>query len=119
MNEVKILDYEEYYLIKENIIYKILIEKTDSKIDLKHKNYQIIFNHKNFSMLTKINFNTIDEVYQFIIDRFEDNKIEIKNFIKNKEMNLTIQYNDDKKVEIGLLFNKINKSFFTIKKRNQ
>ena len=108
MEEIAILEYEEYFLLKENIIYKISIEKTESEISFKYKNYRINLNHKDLSILMNKNFSSIDEVYQYMIDRFEDNKIEIKNIFKNKEMSLIIHYDYDKKIEIVLLFNKTN-----------
>ena len=108
MEEIAILEYEEYFLLKENIIYKISIEKTKSEIYFKYKNYRINLNHKDLSILMKKNFSSINEVYQYMIDRFEDNKIEIKNIFKNKEMSLIIHYDYDKKIEIVLLFNKTN-----------
>ena len=108
MEEIAILEYEEYFLLKENIIYKISIEKTKSEIYIKYKNYRINLNHKDLSILMKKKFSSINEVYQYMIDRFEDNKIEIKNIFKNKEMSLIILYDYDKKIEIVLLFNKTN-----------
>ena len=77
-------NYQEYYLIKENIVYKILIEKNDNKIFIKYKNYLISFNHNDLSLLTNKNFNTVNEAYEFIFDNFEKNKILIKNIILNK-----------------------------------
>ena len=62
MEEVEILDYEEYFLLKENIIYKISIEKTKNEISIKHKNYKHNFNHEDLSTLTKKTFNSIDDV---------------------------------------------------------
>jgi hypothetical protein len=85
MEEIAILEYEEYFLLKENIIYKISIEKTESEIYFKYKNYRINLNHKDLSILMNKNFSSIDEVYQYMIDRFEDNKIEIKNIFKIKK----------------------------------
>ena len=108
MEEETILEYEEYYLLKENIIYKISIEKTESEIFFKHKNYRINLNHKDLSLVMKTDFGSINEVYEYMIDKFEDNRIEIKKILKNKEMSLVIHYDDNKKIEIVLLFNKTN-----------
>ena len=50
---------QEYYLIKENIVYKFLIEKNDKNIITKCENYIISFNHNDLSFLTKIKWNIL------------------------------------------------------------
>ena len=46
-NQIFEFKYEEYYLIKDNIIYKTIIEKIEKEIIIKIKNYIIIFNLRN------------------------------------------------------------------------
>ena len=56
-----LFDYEEYYLIKEKIGYKFIIGKRSDNIIIKCKNYELIFNNNDLSILTKSILNTIDD----------------------------------------------------------
>jgi len=116
--KINLTNYQEYYLIKENIIYKIAIEKNDEEIFIKCKNYLISFNHKDLSLLTKEKFNTINKAYEFIFNIFEENKIIIKNIIINKEIILLI--NNERETKITLKYNKEYKNInFSINDINQ
>ena len=107
-----LIDYKEYYLIKENTVNKFIIEKRKSEIIIKSKNYQKILDLKELSIITKSILNTIDDGYQFIINTFEENKVTIKNIIINQSINLLLKiyiYNKESDVEMSLEFNKENK----------
>ena len=107
-----LIDYKEYYLIKENTVYKFIIEKRKSEIIIKSKNYQKKLDLKELSIITKSILNIIDDGYQFIINTFEENKVVIKNIIINQSINLLLKiyiYNKESDVEMSLEFNKDNK----------
>ena len=107
-----LIDYKEYYLIKENTVYKFIIEKRKSEIVIKSKNYQKKLDLKELSIITKSILNIIDDGYQFIINTFEENKVVIKNIIVNQSINLLLKiyiYNKESDVEMSLEFNKENK----------
>ena len=76
-------NYEEYYLLKENNAYKLIIEINENELIIRHKKYTISMNHNDLSVLTKIMFNTIYDAYEYIINLFEKNKVAIKE-IKRK-----------------------------------
>ena len=106
-----ILKYDEFYLIKENNAYKIIIEKLKNEILIKYKNYEIKLNNNDLSILSKSIINTIDEAYQFIINIFEYNKVIIKEIIINKSIKLLLKIyinNIEKDIEILLAYNKNN-----------
>ena len=100
------IDYQEYYQIKDNIIYKLVIIKNNNEIIIRCKNYSIIFNKNNLSILTKTKFDSVNDAYKYIINIFEENKVIIKNIVKNKEIKLALKISNDKMLEIQLLFNK-------------
>ena len=123
------IDYEEYYLIKENKIYKIFIGKDISGIFIKCKKYIIRLTKKDFSNLFKKQFISLDEEFDYIRKIFDENEVEITNIIKEKEIKLLIknnneltlfysgqnnEYNNDIINEIKLLKNEIK----SIKKEN-
>ena len=101
-----ILDYHEYFLLNENIIYKIIIIKYKDKIMIKTKNYSIEFDTNQLLLLTKVQFNNIDDAYNFIINIFNENKVKIDNEIINKSIQLILTIENEKKLEVDLLFNK-------------
>ena len=98
--------YQEYYLIKENIIYKILIDKNNEEIFIICKNYYISLNIIDISSLTNIKFNSLNKAYEYISNFFEDNKVIIKDVIKNKEIKLIL--NNERKIDLKLKYNKKN-----------
>ena len=109
-----LIEYEEFFLIKNNNVFKFSIEKTNiNNINIRCKNYEIYLNENDLSILTNSLFNNIDEAYEYIINRFENNKVSIKNININKEMKLLISflnYNNKKNIEITLVYNKENKN---------
>jgi hypothetical protein len=56
-----IIEYEEYFLTKDNNVHKIYILKLKNEIIIKSKDYQISFNINNLSILTKSIFNNIND----------------------------------------------------------
>ena len=107
-----IIEYEEYCLIKDNNEYKIYILKLKNEIIIKCKDYQISLNINNLSILIKSVFNNIDDIYKFIINIFEQNKVKIKDIIFYISIKLILNIyieNMEKEIEIILYYNKENK----------
>ena len=107
--KINLYNCQEYYLIKENAVYKFLIEKNNEEIFIKCKNYLISLSYKDLSILTNIKFNSINKAYEFIFNYFEENKIIIKNIKINKEIILLIK-NNEKEIEFSLKYNTNNNS---------
>ena len=105
---INLEQYEEYYIIKENRVFKIIIKKRKNGIIIKYKNYETKLNINNLFNLANIQFDTIDEAYQFIINLFEENKVLIKNILINKSLKLLFNLNSNKNIEILLLYKKEN-----------
>ena len=99
------LCYQEIFLLKDNNIYKITINKNDEIITFKCRNYMIDI---NFNDLYANKFDSIDDAYEFVISIFEQNNAFIKDIIVNKELKLVFKINEEKEFEILLLYNKIN-----------
>ena len=107
-----LLDYEEYYLIKEKVKYKFIIGKRSNDIIIKYKKYELILNNNDLSILTNSIFNKINDSFLFIINIFKENKVIIKDIIINKNITLLLNININNKqkdIEIILLYNKTNK----------
>ena len=106
-----IIECEEFFLIKENSVYKIIIANRKSEILIKCKNYEIHLNNNDFSILMKTKFNSLNELYIFIINRFEQSNVIIKDIIINQYIKLilkTIIDNKEHNIEIILSYNKNN-----------
>ena len=103
-----ISDSQEFYLIKDNIIHKIITGKYKDKIMIKSKNYVNLFTRSYLSEVIDIDFNSIYNAYDYIKNLLEENKIFIKDIIKNKEIKLAIKNNEEKNIELALKYNKIN-----------
>ena len=115
-----ILKYEEFYLIKENNAYKFIVEEFKDEILIKYKNYEIRLNNNDLSILTKMELNSVDEAYQLIINRFEHNKVIIKDIIINKTIKLLLKVNMnniEKDIEMLLLYrNNGNNNYMEVNK---
>ena len=103
-----IIDYQEYFILNDNIIYKIVVGKNRNEIFIKCKNYIISFNHIELSKLINIEINTLNEAFIFIMNIFEDNKVKISKIIKNEEIELIIDINNEKNIDITLIYDKYN-----------
>ena len=48
---IDLFDYEEYYIIKGNIVYKIVIEKRKNDLTIKYRNYIVKLNKNNLKII--------------------------------------------------------------------
>ena len=110
------LDLKEYTLNKDNNKYGIKIGKTKDEIILNYLNYEGKFNLDDLIKISKLFCicKSIDEVYEFIINLFNRNKVAIKEINNNKYLKLKFGiYNNikcmEEKVEIIMYYNKNNK----------
>ena len=103
-----ITDCQEYFLIYEDIIYKIIIAKSVYEIFIKCKNYLFTFNQEDLSILSNKKFYSIDEAYDFTINIFEHNKVLIKTIIIYKEIKLLMRADGEREIKMSLKYNKEN-----------
>mgnify|MGYP003571383125 CR=1 FL=1 len=108
INVSNIYDYQEYYLIREQSIYKLLIGNLINAIFVKCKNYYKIFDLKEISILFQMPINSLSGPYQKLKNLFEEEKISIKNVLPYKEMNLILKRDKEKNLEITLNYNSNN-----------
>ena len=104
------LDFQEYFLLKDGIIYKIVVQKIEDNITIKCKSYMTSFS-LNDCLIQEMKLNSIDKIYESIINIFENNKVEIKNITMNKIIILNFNINNEKNIEVPLLFTKNNENF--------
>ena len=112
----KPLDSKEFKLSKDNYKYQIKISKTYDKIIINCQNFEDEFNLDDLIKTSRLFCicKTIDELYEFIINLFNKNKVIIKDINKNNFLKLyLVIYNNikciEEKVEL-LISNKNNKS---------
>ena len=74
IDEIK---YQEFFLFKENNIYKISIEKNKTKMTISSGNYHNEYNLEEISSLFANKFFSLDKAYNYLIDLFEENKVKI------------------------------------------
>ena len=94
-------EYDEYYLIKDNKIYKFTIETNEDELIIKHKDYNINMNINDLSILTKSKFITIYDAYEYIINLFEQDKVTIKRIKFKQNFTLLLEiyiYNIKKEI---------------------
>ena len=104
-----LIEFQDYYLIKDSKVHKILIGKRKCDIIFKCQKYELRLNNTDLTKLTKYKYNNIDEAYKSIINLFEQNKIIINEITVHKSIKLKLELNISKYIEIILLYNKENK----------
>ena len=105
--------YQEFFLFKENAIYKFVIGKNRTKISISSGNYHNEYNLEEISSLFKNKFFSLDKAYNYLTDLFEDNKVKIINKIKYKEIIITFFITNEKNIEMKLNYEeKFQNNFF-------
>ena len=105
-----LINYQDYFLLKDNNIYKFIIGKNKAKVFIKSKNYIISFNQIELSIYIKKQINSLNESFNYIINIFEENKASIKKIIRNEEIQLTMRIGNERDIEIKLKYNKNNEN---------
>ena len=88
----KQIELKEFTINKEGIKHLIKIGKTKDKIILSSLNYEAKFNLEDLIKISKL-FNickSIDEAYEFIVNLFSRNKVNIKEINDNKLLKINI-----------------------------
>ena len=107
---------KDYILSDNNIKYEFIIEKTNNHISIKHKNYIKLINDSNLKDFKLLNINNINDVYNFLINKFQTNKAKIKEIQKNLNIKLEISPN----ILLELLYKiSINKIPFIANPKNR
>ena len=117
----KIYKNEEFYLIKEKKVYKIAIINRKDDIMIKCSKYEINLNNNDLSILIGIQFNKIEDIYDFIINIFKQKKVIIKDSLNNKSIQLLFKtkiFNKEKEFEINLINNDNNNNNLNTKEIN-
>ena len=109
INKEDKFEYQEFFLMNNNSIIKIIICKTNQEIIIKSNNYEVKLNQHNIENLMQTKFENIEKVYNFFLNLFQLNSIMIKEIIINKSMTLTFIQNGKIK-EIILLYNSDSKN---------
>ena len=86
------IDYHEYFIMKDNIIYKIFVGKDKENITIQVRNYMIMFNYYS-KYLPKFKFERLDDAYEYIVGIFDENKAKIDTIIQNKYIKMTLYPN--------------------------
>ena len=98
-----IINYQDFYLIKDNIVYKILLGKTKLEILIKWQNYISHMGEQDISTLICKKINSIDEAYEFMLNSFIENRISVKKIKFNEEIILSLM-NKNKEINIVLTY---------------
>jgi hypothetical protein len=86
-NHENYLETRDFQLKFQNIFYNILIGKTSNKIIIRTLHFSLDMNIDDFCQLTSMKFNSLNDIYSFIINSFDNNKVLITG-INESEMNL-------------------------------
>ena len=108
----------KFELKNNNTSYDFFLEKTNDYIIIKCLNYQAKFNKGNISELFCVNFNSINDEYNYILNLFINNKVSIYEVIENNNIILSINFNSNIKY-IYLVHSSQNQNFIINKYYNK
>jgi len=112
-NIINLNEYNEFYLNKENKIYRIIILRLKNEIVIKCNNYEAKLNCNNIFILLNLKVDKLEDVYYFLVSCFEESKVYIKEIINYTSLKLFLKKEingEDKNNEIILIYSKNNKS---------
>ena len=101
-------EYKEYYLLKDNNIYKIETYINNNKIIVSTNNYIATLNIERIKIIFGVEFDDILKTFEFLINRFDDNDIFIYEIIKKDNLKLLIPKDNKDKIKLVLNYNKEN-----------
>ena len=101
-DKTNLIKYQEFFICKDNIIYKISLEKNLDEISITSGNYYKKFNLHELSVQFQINFFSLDNAYNYIMDLFEDNKVNINSKTKYQTIIIKIYLPNNISSEIKL-----------------
>jgi len=102
---LEMFEYEEYYLIKDTNIYKVILGLDKNDIIIKCKNYLIKLNLYELNIVANSEFNSLNKGYEFTKILFDENKIVIKEIKLKQSIKLSLKIANDKEIEITLKYN--------------
>ena len=111
----EVIEYKKFYLYKDRKAYLTTIVKKKFCVMIKIINYEENFEEEDFSAFEGLTLKTIDEGYNFFIDRFEKEKVKIEEIVEKQSIELAIKttLNNSKDIEkeLGILlyYNKEDK----------
>ena len=86
-NPENYLETREFQLNYHNTFYNILIGLTPNKIIMRTIHFSLDMGPNDFYQLTSKKFNSINEIFNFIVDNFANNQVKISG-VSNNEINL-------------------------------
>lgn len=115
-----IQDFKEYNIFYNNNFYNFKISKRIYDIFIQSKNYELNFHHKDLQEMTKSIIESLDEGYKYITYLFDENMVNIKEIIEEKEIKIILNiyiHNKPREIELNLKYK--NSKDITIKELNK
>ena len=110
----KFIYYKEYFLNINDNNYKFILEGKENKIIMKIKTYENELNFNEVKKLMNIHFKSINELFKYIDDLFEKNKVYIKENPDDNIINIIFKSKTDnleKNIELILTDKNANKDY--------
>ena len=107
------LNQKAFIIYKDSLSYKIKLVIEEGFIKLKSLNYELKLSKEEFSNIIGIEFKTLNNAFNFIIDSFSLGNINLKEIISNKiiKLNIIQKKGENNSIELNLINNNGNKDF--------
>ena len=85
-----LLESREFQILQGNNVFLILIGKTVNLVKVKSSYFSVDLNFKEISTIAEFPLNSIDELFNFIVNIFMGNNVKVE--MTNNEMNLILAF---------------------------
>ena len=85
-----LLESREFQILQGNNVFLILIGKTMNLVKVKSSYFSVDLNFKEISTIAEFPLNSIDELFNFIVNIFMSNNVKVE--MTNNEMNLILAF---------------------------
>ena len=89
-----LLESREFQILQGNNVFLILIGKTMNLVKVKSSYFSVDLNFKEISTIAEFPLNSIDELFNFIVNIFMSNNVKVE--MTNNEMNLILAFLNNK-----------------------
>ena len=101
----RIIAIEDYSLIQDGIIYKIVLKEYENFINIKCNKYELNLNLNDFNSQTNSHYTSVDDCFIYIYSKFLDNNITIKSILSTKKLMLSFYEQKSKKnIDLKLIY---------------
>ena len=90
----EVIEMQRFYLTKKNKTYVFRVEKSKTSAAITYEKYEGILDVNDLSEIVQRQFNSINDVYRFLVNIFEKKKVKLKKIKKEESIDIELLVGD-------------------------